>query len=218
MGDGQDVSSQSQIVEILSSPVFIILATIATLITLAWVGWAMIGALVTKPRVRLAFTRAQGKSGPVLQCDFYNDPLSQWPFSFLGIKRKGIDEFSAMASLVGVCELAVALHDRLGQHGDVFPLPASVYSLYWALVCFDDIGPFVINGEGVRTYLQPETYEIRILLHADEVDVRVMAHRFVVGVDASVFQWVGEPYKLSRTRLASCIQGLRRLLGGSAYP
>ena len=214
----RDVSSQSPVVEFLSSPLFIVFAAIATLATVVWVVWVLIGALITKPRVRLEFTRAQGRSGPVLECDFYNDPLTWWPFSFLNIKKKNIDEFSAMASLVGVCELEVALHDRQGQHGDVFPLPSSIYSLYWALVFFDDIGPFVINREGIHTYLEPGTYEIRILLHADEADVRVMAHRFVVGVDASTFQWVGQPYKLSRSRLASCIQRLRRLLGGPACP
>ena len=198
---------------------FAIVGFVATLITLLWVVWNNAGVLFRKPRVRMEFRKTQGPSeSPLLTCDFYNEPLSQWPFSFLNIKKQNIQEFSVMARLFdmnghAICELDPALHDGYGRHSDTFPLPSSIYSLHWPIVCFDDIGPSVINQSGIQTYLSPDTYEVRILLHADEVDVRTMAQRFVAGVDASVFDWVGNPYQLSRTRLSSCIQRLRRIAG-----
>ncbi len=37
-----------------------------TVVTLFWVAWVILGALVTKPRVRLEFTKERGKEGPLL--------------------------------------------------------------------------------------------------------------------------------------------------------
>lgn len=209
-------SDPSPVVEFFSSSwVFVPLSVagaIATFATLLRFMWPIGGLLVTKPKVRLEFTKTKGTSGPLLTCEFYNDPLSQWPFSFLNVKRQTIEEFWALARVIDmdrgglVCELDTALHDRHGQHGDTFALPASAHNLSWPIVCFDDFGPCVFNENGIRTYLAPGTYEVRMFLHADEVDVRVVGQKFVVGIDPSVFAWVDSPYRINAAGL------LRRLL------
>lgn len=196
--------------------VFIILGGIATIATLAWVAWIVLGVLFTKPRVRLEFGRRRGREGPMLTVDFFNDPLSQWPFSFLNIKRQDIDGFSILAGLYDmkdclICAIDTALHDRQNHHDFVFPLPASPFSLFWAPVSFDEFGPSVMDVTGVQYYLEPGTYKLQILLHADEVDVRTVAQRFVAGIDEPVFQWIGKPYGIRPRRF----HWLRRLLG---YP
>lgn len=201
------------------SPLFVafaIIGFVATVVTLVWVMWIIAGAIFRKPKLRLEFGQAQGKHGPILTCDFYNDPLSGGIFSLLNIKKQNIDEFWVLASVNDgrgkrVCELAPALHDKDGKHSDHHPLPTSVSSVHWPIVSFDDVGPVLIDNQNALIYLLPDTYELRFFLHADEVDVRVISHRFLAGADENVLQWVGRPHRI-RTALPYRI--LRHLRGG----
>lgn len=219
MVDFRMESTPIPLVEVFTSPWVIVplsvAGAIATFVTLLWVMWIIGGLFFTKPKVRLEFTKENGTDGtPLLMCIFYNDPLSQWPFSFLNVKKQNIDEFSPSANLWDasgfVCDLNVALHDSEGKHSAVLPLPCSIYGLRWAMVAFDDVGPNVRNAEGILTYLEPGTHQIRIFIHADEVDVRVMAHGFIARENANVFEWVGDPYRIRpENRL---VRGIRWLL------
>jgi hypothetical protein len=187
----------------------IVVGAVGVLVTLATamqMMWAVILAPFKKPRIRFEFGMVKQKSGPSLVLDVYNDPLSRWPFSYFNIKRQNIDDFAIVQSHVigmssgAMCEIDVALHDAKGQHATNFPLPASPYGLHAALALFDDVGAWVNNSLGIRTLLPPDTYTCLIMFHADEVSVGTMVHRFVVGVDASIFNWIGRPKKLGHQR------------------
>lgn len=165
--------------------------------------------IITKPRVRLALDTTHTNGERHLMCHFFNDPLSTWPFGWLNIKKQNIDEFTTMNSIVSLdtgqgWEVNAVLHDRHGVHVDAPPLPASTFGVYCAVVSCDDIGASLYEeNTGTRIYLYPGAYELQVLIHADEVDVRVMAMRFAVGVPGSgIFEWIAQPYRVSPTRFS----------------
>lgn len=187
--------------------VFLILGAIATLATLGWLAWIIVGVRLTKPTVRLEFEKTIGRENrPLLQVSFFNDPLSGWLAELLGVRRRNIEEFTMFAAIASAdgafaCEIEPALHDRQSSHDIAHPLPASPFGLYAPIATYTDQGAIVIDSNTQTvTVLPPDTYECRILIHADEVDVRVMAHRFIVGAESTLFEWIGDAYNVGRRK------------------
>lgn len=165
-------------------------------------------------------TRKNGDHA-ALVLEFYNDPLHGFPWNVFNIKREGFEEFfvgsaSVIAETGYRVDLDPAVHDRNGQgHGNALPLPASIHPLLWIVLLFDDVGPCVVNERGISCYLDPGTHELAFLMHADDVDVRVVTHKFVAGADAATCNWVGKPERLRSGLRKILWRKLLRLLGRS---
>lgn len=190
-------------VELLTSVPFLAIAAVASVIGISWLVWNVVGrALVTRPKVRMEFTKGESDGKALLLLEFYNDQLHGFPWNVFNIKREGIDEFFVGRANViqedgTQIGLDPAVHDRYGQgHGDTLQLPASIHPLFWIVLSHDEIGPSVIDERGVQNYIDFGTHEFIFFLHADDVAVSVITHRFVAGPDASAFHWVGKPHKV----------------------
>ena len=208
-------SDPSWLESVVESPAFLVLAGIATIIGIVWAMLVIARAVITKPRVRLEYDKLAEQAGhDHLICNFYNDPITGWPLSALNVKRQNIESLTCLASIFTAdgrryCDLDSSVHDWRGHRAVELPLPSSMFSLFVPILLFeDDTAWAFLEDAGGRVYVGPGTYECRILIHADEVDVRVVSRQFVVRVDG--FDWVGAPRNLPTGRLVPYIRGLLR--------
>jgi hypothetical protein len=183
--------------------VFAAIGFLASIITLIWLVWVVVGALIRKPKIDLQFwAEFNGSGDKVLMCEVGNLPIFFGPLAWLNIKRADVDEFFCLVHVFRAdnmtafaSSLLPTLHDRKGNHIEhVSPLRASSFGgVKFGVALMNRPGiASLLRGEVPPLSLPPDTYTCRIVLHGDESHIKVSEHDFVVGVSQEGFSWIGQ--------------------------